>query len=73
MNPTLFGFTCYLTVGAFLMETFNMSDAFHIAEPLISGTNLTAWVMAPMYAIGYSCILLVVELMKKKYSLISKS
>ena len=70
---TLFGFTCYLTVGAFLMETFNMSDAFHIAEPLISGTNLTAWVMAPMYATAYSCILLVVEVLKKKYSLTSKN
>ena len=65
---TLFGFTCYLTIGAFLMKTFNMSDAFHIAEPLISGTNLTAWVMAPMYATAYSCILLVVEVLKKKYS-----
>ena len=50
------------------MKTFNMSDAFHIAEPLISGTNLTAWVMAPMYATAYSCILLVVEVLKKKYS-----
>jgi hypothetical protein len=63
---TLFGFTCYLTVGAFLMQTFNMTDAFHIAEPLISGTNLTAWTMAPMYAVGYSFILLFVEILKKK-------
>ena len=42
---TLFGFTCYLTVGAFLMHTFDMSDAFHIAEPLLSGT--------PPYCLGY--------------------
>jgi hypothetical protein len=63
---TLFGFTSYLTVGAFLMHTFNMSDAFHIAEPLISGTPLTAWVMAPMYAVGYALILFVIELVKKR-------
>lgn len=63
---TLFGFTCYLTVGAFLMETFNMSDAFHIAEPLISNTILTTWVMAPMYALGYGIVLIVVETFKKK-------
>ena len=63
---TLFGFSCYLTVGAFLMHTFNMSDAFHIAEPLLPGTPLTAWVMAPMYAVGYGAILLVVELFRKR-------
>jgi hypothetical protein len=63
---TFFGFTAYLTVGAFLMHTFQMSDAFHIAEPLIPGTPLTAWVMAPMYAVGYGLVLLVAELVKKK-------
>lgn len=63
---TLFGFTCYLTVGAFLMHTFNMSDAFHIAEPLLSGTSLTAWVMAPMYFGAYALILLIIELVRKK-------
>ena len=65
---TLFGFTCYLTVGAFLMHTFNMSDAFHIAEPLLSGTSLTAWVMAPMYAAAYAVILLVFEVVRKRKS-----
>lgn len=63
---TIFGFTAYLTVGAFLMHTFNLSDAFHIAEPLLSGTNLTAWVMAPMYLSAYAIILLCVELARKK-------
>ena len=62
---TFFGFTAYLTVGAFLMHTFDMSDAFHIAEPLLSDTPLTAWVMAPMYAVAYGLILLAVELYKK--------
>ena len=63
---TFFGFTSYLTVGAFLMHTFRMSDAFHIAQPLIPGTPLTAWVMAPMYAVGYGLILWIAELVKKK-------
>lgn len=62
---TFFGFTAYLSVGAFLMHTFDMSDAFHIAEPLLSDTPLTAWVMAPMYAFAYGLILLGVELYKK--------
>lgn len=63
---TLFGFTSYLTVGAFLMHTFQMSDAFHIAEPLLSDTPLTAWVMAPMYAFAYGLILLVAEIVNRK-------
>ena len=63
---TLFGFTCYLTVGAFLMHTFPISDAFHIAEPLLSGTPLTAWVMAPMYAVAYAIILFAVEFFKRR-------
>ena len=63
---TFFGFTCYLTLGAFLMHTFKMSDAFHIAEPLLSDTPLTAWVMAPMYAFAYAIILLGLELVRRR-------
>ena len=63
---TIFGFTCYLTLGAFMMNTFIISDAFHIAEPLLPDTKLTAWVMAPMYAIAYTIILVVIELVKNK-------
>ena len=63
---TLFGFTCYLTLGAFMMHTFNLSDVFHIAEPLLPDTPLTAWVMAPMYAAAYATILFVIELVRNK-------
>ena len=65
---TLFGFTCYLTLGAFLMSVpqFNITDAFHINDPIISGTFLTAWGMAPIYAIAYGLILLIVELVRRK-------
>ena len=63
---SLFGFTCYLTVGAFLMSVFKVSDAFHIVEPMLSGTPLTVWVVAPIYAAGYGAVLAAIELFRKK-------
>ena len=48
------------------MHTFNLSDAFHIAEPLLPNTPLIAWVMGPMYAAAYAVILFAIELYKKK-------
>lgn len=62
---TLFGFTSYLTVGAFQMAVFGFSDSFHIVEPMLEGTPLTAWVIAPIYAAGYALILFVFELIRK--------
>ena len=59
---TLFGFTSYLTIGAFQMAIFNLSDSFHIVEPILENTPLTAWVMAPIYAVGYGLVLLIIEL-----------
>lgn len=58
------GFTCYLTLGAFLMSVFELSDAYHIVEPLLSDTNLTAWVMAPMYLGAHGAIFLAIELVR---------
>lgn len=63
---TIICFTFYITVGTFLMQTFHMSDAMHIAEPLIPDTPLTIWVMAPIYAVAYGVLLLAVEMIKKK-------
>lgn len=60
------GFLFYVTVGAFLMQTFRMSDAMHIAQPLLPNTPLTIWVMAPMYAAAYVLIMLVIEWLNKK-------
>ena len=62
---TLFGFTSYLTLGAFQMAVFGYSDSYHIAEPILSNTPLTAWVMAPIYIVCYALILLVIELARK--------
>ena len=58
------GFTCYLTVGAFLMSVFDVSDAFHIVEPLLENTKLTAWVMAPIYISAHALIFAVAELLR---------
>lgn len=63
---TLFGFTCYLTVGAFLIGCLGFSDAFHIHTPLLDETPLTTWVMAPIYAVCYALILLAIEIGRKK-------
>jgi hypothetical protein len=69
---TFFGFTAYLTVGAFQMSVFGFEDSFHIAEPILDGTPLTAWVMAPLYAVGYGLVLLVIELVRKRKQTNSK-
>lgn len=63
---TLFGFTSYLTVGAFLIGCLGIEDAFHIYTPLLDGTVLTTWVMGPIYAVCYALILFVIELVRKK-------
>ena len=61
----IFGFTAYFTVGAFQMSVFGFSDAFHIVEPMLDGTPLTAWFVAPIYIVGYSIIVLIIELVRK--------
>ena len=65
----LFGLTAYMTVGAFLIGVFKVSDAFHIFDPLLSNTPLTAWFMAPLYALGHGLIFLGVEIVKKRKGL----
>lgn len=62
---TFFGFTAYLTLGAFQMAVFGFADSFHIVEPMLDGTPLTAWVIAPIYAICYAIALLAFELVRK--------
>ena len=47
------------------MSVFGLSDAFHIVEPMLDGTSLTAWVVAPIYIAGYSLVLLAIELIRK--------
>ena len=61
---TVFGFTAYLTVGAFQISVLGLSDAFHINEPMLDGTFLTAWGIAPIYLAGYALVLLAFELVR---------
>lgn len=62
---TLFGFTCYFAYGGFLHFVLDYSNPFYMAEPAISGTPFTAWVIAPIYILLYSLVLLTVELIRK--------
>lgn len=63
---TFFGFTSYFAFGAFLIGALGYGDAFHIKTPILSGTPLNAWVMAPIYIILYGSIVLIIELIRKK-------
>ena len=63
---SLFGFCCYLTYGAFLIATFKIVDAFCMFTPILSGTPLTVWVMAPIYVVLYGITILIVELSRKR-------
>lgn len=47
------------------MSVFDFSDAFHIVEPMLDGTALTAWIVAPIYIAGYSVVLFIIELVRK--------
>ena len=69
---TLFGFTSYFTFGAFLIGALGYGDAFHIKTPILAGTPLNAWVMAPLYIILYGSIVLIVELMRRRNKYKSK-
>ncbi len=69
---TLFGFTSYLTVGAFQMAVFGFADSFHIVEPMIDGTFLTAWGIAPIYIGAYALLLLVIEMIRAKRKKLSR-
>lgn len=63
---TVFGFTCYLTIGAFELSVFNLDDAFYIIKPILSGTPLTIWIIAPIYVAIYGSLLAIIEIIRKK-------
>lgn len=63
---TLFGFTCYLAYGAFLMCVLNYDNPFYMTAPALEGTIFTIWGIAPIYIVVYALILFIVELIKYK-------
>jgi hypothetical protein len=63
---TLFGLTCYLAYGSFLLCVLKMGNPMYMTAPAIDGTIFTVWGLLPIYIIVYSGILLVVELVRNK-------
>lgn len=61
---TLFGFTAYLSLGAFLMCVLDYGNPFYMKDPALNGTIFTVWVIAPIYIAVYSLVLLTVELVR---------
>lgn len=63
---TLFGFTSYLAYGSFLMCVLKFNNPFYMTAPAIDGTIFTIWVIAPIYIVVYSLIILIVEFVRRK-------
>ena len=61
----LIGFSGYLLHGLFMRYVFNYVNPFFMYEPAIPNTPLTVWVIAPIYIVGYACIILTIELTRK--------
>ena len=63
----LFGFTCYLAYGSFLMCVLDYGNPFYMTGPAIDGTPFTVWVIAPIYIGLHSLILLVLEICRCRW------
>ena len=62
----LIGFAGYFLLGLFMKYVFGYGNPFYMYAPAISNTILTVWVLAPIYIVGYSIIILIIELIRKK-------
>ncbi len=63
---TLWGFTSYLSAGAFIISVLGHGDAFSIFNPIMSGTPFTVWVALPIYIAVYAILLLIFYLIDKR-------
>ncbi|MBQ4558057.1 MAG: hypothetical protein IJA61_01620 [Clostridia bacterium] len=63
---TLWGFTSYLSAGAFIISVLGHGDAFSIFNPILEGTPLTFWVATPIYLSVYAVLLWVFYIIDKK-------
>lgn len=61
----LFGFAGYFLLGLFMKHVFNYGNPFYMYGPAVSNTPLTVWVLAPIYIVGYSIIIFVIEIIRK--------
>lgn len=60
------GFMAYITLGCFLIFVLDFSSAFYINSPILDGTPLTIWVIAPVFAVGYAIFMTVYEVIRRK-------
>lgn len=60
------GFLAYITLGAFTISVLGKENSFYIFKPILSGTPLTIWVIAPIFASLYISFMVVYELIKRK-------
>lgn len=63
---TLFGFTAYITIGAFEIFALGASDAFYMQKPILSGTPLNVWVLIPLYILLYGATIAIIEWIRIK-------
>ena len=61
----LIGTTAYILLGLFQIYVLNFSKAFYINKPAVSGTPLTVWVIIPIFAVGYTLYMVILEQIRK--------
>ena len=64
----IIGFMAYITIGAFEMSVFGYNSVFYINDPILSGTPLNIWVIAPIFAVGYVLFFVIYEYIKKYHA-----
>ena len=60
------GFMAYITFGTFLIHVLNFGSAFYINSPILDGTPLTVWVIAPVFGVGYALYMVALELLRRR-------
>lgn len=60
------GFMAYITLGTFLIHVLNFGSAFYIDNPILDGTPLTVWVIAPVFGVGYVLYMVALELLRRR-------
>ena len=61
----IWGFVCYLAMGAFFVTVMGYGDAYHMVNPILPNTILTIWFVAPLYLVVHNLAILVSELIRK--------
>ena len=56
------GFTCYLSLGAYLLCVLDYGNPFYMTGPALKGTPFTVWGIAPIFIAVYAIIVGSVEL-----------